>query len=125
MGTKAWTKLILVVTTLGLIGYDIWVAQEPTEDDTISEVMNLIGNNWPIIPFAWGVLTAHLFTRKNWKDQRTTSPLRYVYLGASGVVVLAGSWLGFLPDVGMVPWLLAGSLAGWALWPQFSQNFPE
>lgn len=110
---------------MGLIGYDVWVAVEPTQGDTISEVVNILGDQWPIIPFAWGALTAHLFSRKKWKDQHITGSSRYAYLGLSGVVVLAESWLGFTPDTGAAPWLMAGALIGWIFWPQFDQNFPE
>jgi hypothetical protein len=125
VGTKAWTRLVLGVSTLGLIGYDIWVAQEPTDGDTISEVVNILSGEHPIIPYAWGALTAHLFSRKDWKSQAVKGNSRYVALGSSGIIVLVAGFFGILPDVGAAPWLMAGGLAGWTLWPQFDQNIDE
>lgn len=125
MGTKAWTRVVLGLTTVGLIGFDVWVAQEPTDNDTISEVVNVLSNEHPIVPFAWGVLTAHLFSRKDWKTQTVSGVKRYAILGASGVTVLLGDLFGVLPDVGVAPWLMAGGLLGWVFWPQFRQNFQD
>lgn len=125
MGTKTLTKLVLAATTVGLIGYDVFVAVEPTQDDTISEVINLLAADHPILPFAWGVLTGHLFLRKDWNHELLKSNARYGVLAGSGILVTIASFLSIIPDVGAGPWLLAGTAIGWLFWPQYKQNFPN
>ena len=121
--TKRLTKIVLAATTAAVIAYDIWVAVEPTKNDTISHILNALSNGLPIIPFAWGTLTAHLFSRTDWKRQLLPAHLRYVLLAVIGTAVLLGSIYNIFPAVGAVPWLAAGLLTGWIFWPQFEQNF--
>ena len=59
--TRKTTIAILVVATLLLISWDIWVYLEPTPGDTISEVLLKYARPHPVIPFAFGVLMGHLF----------------------------------------------------------------
>lgn len=61
MKTPIITTIIILAATLGLIGYDIWVAIESTPNDTISWIMLSNSLKHPIIAWLWGGLTGHLF----------------------------------------------------------------
>jgi hypothetical protein len=61
MTKNKWITIgILVVVTALLIGWDIWVAVNNEEGDTISEILLWVGEH-PVLPFAFGVLMGHLF----------------------------------------------------------------
>ena len=60
-GTKKMTGIILIVITIVLVIWDLFMVGTPTMGDTISEyLLNLAFNN-PSIPFAFGCLMGHLF----------------------------------------------------------------
>lgn len=44
-----------------LVGWDIYVAISPPENDTISEIIQEYAFKHPIIPFIFGVLIGHFF----------------------------------------------------------------
>jgi len=55
------TGIILIVITIVLVIWDLFMVGTPTMGDTISEyLLNLAFNN-PSIPFAFGCLMGHLF----------------------------------------------------------------
>jgi len=61
IGTKKWTGLILIIVTIALIIWDVFMVGTPTQGDTISEfLLNLAWEN-PSVPFAFGCLMGHLF----------------------------------------------------------------
>lgn len=68
-GKRKLTIGILVATALFLIGYDIVVAVNKEEGDTISEVTLDKAIRYPIIPFALGVVMGHLFWPQKKKDK--------------------------------------------------------
>jgi hypothetical protein len=57
---KKVTISILIACALLLIGWDIYVAVNKDDGDTISEVLLWVGKH-PVIPFAFGVVMGHLF----------------------------------------------------------------
>lgn len=59
--TRSATKLVIVVTIALLIAWDIFVAAEPQDGDTISELVLGFALKHPVIPFAFGVLMGHFF----------------------------------------------------------------
>lgn len=60
MKTRAITISILIAVTLGLVGWDIYVALTPQKDDTISEVILDYAGEHPVVPFGLGVVMGHL-----------------------------------------------------------------
>ena len=54
------TVLIIVGTTLLLIGYDIGIAFTK-KDRTITQVIQKYSKEYPAIPLAFGFLAGHLF----------------------------------------------------------------
>lgn len=122
MNTKLKTKLLIALSTLGIIGYDIWVAVEPTDDDTISEILRGLSYDWGIVPFLWGILTGHLFIKKSWTGYKFKSWWRYIYLSASAIGVGAVSYFDLF-SIHPTVWLGLGAIAGWMFWPQFEENF--
>ena len=61
MDTKLITTIIMIVTVIGLVGWDIYVAATPVGGDTISEIIRQSAKNHPMIPFVLGVLIGHWF----------------------------------------------------------------
>jgi len=61
IGTKKITSGILITVTIALVIWDIFMAGNPTEGDTISEIILSFSFSNPSIPFAFGCLMGHLF----------------------------------------------------------------
>lgn len=59
--TRKATVWIIIGTVVALILWDIFVAVEPEDGDTISEVVLGWARRSPAIPFAVGFLCGHLF----------------------------------------------------------------
>jgi hypothetical protein len=55
------TGITMLVVTVGLIGWDLIVAFNGIDGDTISEIMKNYAHDYPIIPLAWGVVLGHWF----------------------------------------------------------------
>lgn len=55
------TIIILVVTAILLIVWDIVVAANPVAGDTISEITLAFARKHPVVPFIMGVIMGHLF----------------------------------------------------------------
>lgn len=59
--TRKATVWIIIGVVVALILWDIFVAVEPEDGDTISEVVLGWARRSPAIPFAVGFLCGHLF----------------------------------------------------------------
>lgn len=57
--TKRITIAVLIIVTILLIVWDVYVATNSVRGDTISEVF-LWASSHPVLPFAFGVLAGHL-----------------------------------------------------------------
>ena len=57
--TRFTTVWVLIVTTIGLIAWDLYARKKPGA--TISEVLLGSAKQSPILPFLFGVLMGHLF----------------------------------------------------------------
>lgn len=55
------TLVVLVVTAIVLIAYDIWTVVKKGASTTISWQIYSVSLKYPIIPFAFGLLMGHLF----------------------------------------------------------------
>jgi len=53
--------IVLVVSLVGFIIWDIWLAADRIEGNTISEVVRKVSKPHPMIPFALGVLIGHWY----------------------------------------------------------------
>ena len=51
----------MAAVTVGLTVWDIVVASNDTDGDTISEIILGFAGDWPILAVAFGVLAGHLF----------------------------------------------------------------
>lgn len=114
--TRYITTAIILITTGGLIAWDIFVAIEPTPHDTISEVVLSYLRRHPFIPLAMGVLVGHL----SWPWSAASSFKLWLVLGlcAAGVAFLVLDIIRLLPGQWPIVYVLAGILLGHFLWPQ-------
>ena len=61
MSLRQWTIVFIITATLGLIGWDIYAFLKGGSMVTISLVILGWSKDYPILPFAFGVLCGHLF----------------------------------------------------------------
>lgn len=55
------TEWVLLGTVIGLASYDIYIAMTKGVMQTLSVVIWVLSQRYPIIPFAAGILCGHLF----------------------------------------------------------------
>ena len=99
-----------------LIGWDIYVAANEVDGDTISEISLATAYSHPSLGLAWGILAGHLawpreqplFWRKPWT----------AFLAGAMVFVLFGIEFWFSMRIIPIAPLLPGILLGHWLWPQ-------
>lgn len=65
---KSMVMWILLVLTIGLIGYDAYLCTNREENDTISEVITNSSKRYLLIPFLFGLLMGHFFWSQHLKD---------------------------------------------------------
>lgn len=112
---KKVTKVLIILTAIILIGYDIYAAVEDTGGDTISEVMLAWAYKIPLLAYAFGVLGGHLF----WPLKSTEYHLqRVLILGGTGVIILILPLVGLYPHMTPAVPLIVGVVAGHFLWGQ-------
>ena len=111
-----WTLILLAV--LGLIGWDLVVAFNPTPGDTISELVYQYGQKHPWVPFGLGGVLGHFFWKRKAEEWEPT------WLGfvAFGCVVAMDLLKQGTPEWEIVAkptafWALLGLYAGHHLWP--------
>ena len=128
MCDRYWTLVVMAVSVLLLIGWDIVVAfynDTPNEEDTISGVLQgwfKIGI-WPLA-WAWGGLGSHLFRPGVFWTQPTSYSISALVLSGIGLLLL-GLWASprisqtrarvALRGLGL---MMFGILEGWLFFPQ-------
>lgn len=106
---------VLIATALIWIGYDIWAYIEPTQGDTLSEVIQTGILRWSAIPFGLGALLGH------WLWPATTerkTPMLFLGLGAL-ITLFAGLFMAGNTPLHPTIMGLIGFFAGRALWPLY------
>ena len=114
--TKKTTIGVMIALFVAFIGYDIFIAVEPTEGDTISAVTLEHSEKHPMIPMAAGILCGHLFWPANFSKSRKKKSLIAMLIGSGGIIVL--DLLGCLSGVPPIAMFLGGVVAGHFGWSQ-------
>ena len=110
--TTKW--FIWGVITLA-IGIDIWWVLNGIKGDTISEVTKAYSYQITVIPFAYGILTGHLFWGH--RGEIKYKELRMTVLVILASMLLAADILDLWDMLPIIPVALATPL-GRLLWPQ-------
>lgn len=110
---RTLTQCLVIALTVALIAYDIVIYKTVGSDATISRVILPWAYRYQLLPFAAGIVTAHLFMPSHRMRDRL---LRFTGIGYASVVML-------LADLGIESvhpgWaLVAGLVVGRYLWPQ-------
>lgn len=116
MNTRLVTLIVVAVAALGIIGWDIFVAINHTEGDTVSELLLGYARVYKIIPLSFGVLAGHLFWPAS--GSRFYRAARIAGLASIGVACLALDLLHVVPAVPTIVPMLIGLGLGHFLWPQ-------
>ena len=58
---KRITIFFMVTATVIILGYDAFIVWQTNTDASISWTFWTYAKKYPVIPFAWGVLSGHLF----------------------------------------------------------------
>jgi uncharacterized membrane protein len=116
MNTKLITAIIVIVTILGLIAWDIWVVIEPTPGDTVSEIFLGFAYSHPFSSFALGVLCGHLTWPRTFNSNYKWTILAALIINSVAILVLDLS--GILPRMLPIIPLAVGIPIGHLLWPQ-------
>jgi hypothetical protein len=61
IGVNIRNFYILLSVTIGLIAWDIHLATNPVQGDTISEIILKLAYQHPVLPFIVGILCGHFF----------------------------------------------------------------
>lgn len=116
--TKKLTVGLILATIAIWIGWDVFVAIEPTPGDTESEVLRDWGWRAPSFVFALGALLGHWFGNADaLVALRERFPWSPVLLAGIGAAVVGADVAGWLTDLHPMVALLAGIPAGAVLWP--------
>ena len=138
MGTKSITAVIVIAATALLIGYDIFVAIEPTPGDTISAVLLNCAWSHSVIAWYWGGLSGHLFWPMTLHHKEVAPipfapwmfPWRTYKWVALAILILVTISLTVLDIAGKLPihpaaLLVAGIPAGHLGWPQMKAKWRD
>lgn len=124
--------IILLTVTLLLITLDIFLAFDVIDNNTISELMAIGGEKYPVIPISWGILIAHFFFLRDWKKYANNSwwykhvrDKRYAWLAFFWAAVSFASIFEMMFPLDMSIYFVIGTIIGYELWPQFKENFNE
>lgn len=125
MSPRDWTILIMAIATVGLIGWDVYVAffnRTPNKDDTISGILLGWSRRVWILPYAFGVLCGHLFLPGLGEIGLDRIWSVIVLLSVGLVISGLGLWITYRRKLGwpvQAPALLLGGIAmGHLFWPQ-------
>jgi hypothetical protein len=110
---KKITVGVWAATAVALIGYDLIAYVEPTDGDTLSEVVQDSAFNWAAIPFGLGAMLGHWL----WPTSKERKP-GLKWSGFAGLVAIFGAMF-FVPGDSAPPLLFAaaGAVAGRFFWP--------
>lgn len=113
-GLRKITGIVMVIFVVALLGWDLFVAIEPTQGDTISEIMRDYSAGHPLIPTSIGVLSGHFF----WpKKERINGVWTAVLLSVVGLSLLLSGFIFSLNWPPMYPFI-GGVLIGHLVWAQ-------
>ena len=108
------TILVMLCSFVFVVGYDVVVATNAATGDTISEIQAGWSWSYQTLPFAWGVVVAHLF----WPALEVTYKWQRLYcLWCIGLLVIAVDRF-VIGQLSPIYPLVAGTVAGRLLWPQ-------
>jgi hypothetical protein len=117
--TKKLTKYFLAISGLIWIVYDIIVAFNGKEGDTISEITLFYSFKNSFIPFAIGYLIGHLFWPRDEEEIKLPVSILFgIAFGISCFVINRFSAITINP----IAFVIAGIVLGHILWFQKSKN---
>ena len=128
MTKKTQTGLAMLAIVAIIIAFDIFVAIDKFDNNTISAVFAKLSIHYAFLPVAWGALTAHFLAHRTKKQYRKYSILkdpnsnkRYFYLAGTCGLILVLSLFGGMPSINPFIYFIFGAGIGYEFWPQFKE----
>jgi len=125
---KGAVEWIILTTTLLLIIFDIYVAFDNVDGNTISEIIAVASISYPALPLVWGALTSHFLFTRDWRKYIESKKLYYIRSNRNLILLALIPVILFLTimniDFGAPTWiyLAIGMGIGYELWPQFNHQ---
>jgi len=115
--SKGLTAWVMLGATVGLIGFDIAAALLDPQGDTISQLIRDWAWRWHVLPYAWGVLTGHLFFHRD----APVLPVGIALLVLGGCIWVFAQIFAEANLTPVVP-ICVGVVMGWWFWPQEARD---
>jgi len=112
------TKILLLVVSIGLIGYDFVPFLSPERGDTISEVICYYGLRSISLPMVFGVLMGHFFMPVLEGAKQYPKALITIAIAAVSADVSSYTWGFEFIHTYPVLWFMLGLPIGALLWQQ-------
>jgi hypothetical protein len=110
--TRRLTQILVVVTFVALVIYDLLIRVEPTPDDTISAVIWSWVTEHPTVAALLGVVLGHWV----WPPRKRIPEIGPYVLIVWGIIVAACDWFGLLPSIPPLASFGTGLVLGGLLW---------
>jgi len=85
--TTTITAFLVLAGALGYVGYDVIVATNDIQGDTISAVLRRWGRDMPVVVYIWGVLGGHFWAGSEALSMSAGDELR---------ITLWSMWMGLI-----------------------------
>ena len=113
---RTQTATILLVCLSVWLFWDIYVATNDVQDDTISELTRDLSHYLYVVPWALGGIMGHFFWNK--RDKEEGRPVRFkAWLATCGIVFVASPLIPNLHYMNTVFFVVGFPVGAW-LWPQ-------
>lgn len=120
--TEYITLVLLAMMTCILIFWDIIVAVNDVDGDTISEIFHFTAMKYSLLPMAWGVLGGHFFAPKKEKVYRYMRLFGLLLVTLSTIAYDIAQFRGHIGPMNPMAVFMVSIFIGSVLWPQTAKE---
>lgn len=120
--TEYTTLILITMVTSVLIAWDIYVASNDVDGDTISEIFHLTAMKYALLPMAWGVLGGHFFAPKRKRVYRFMRLFGLLLVTLSTIAYDIAQFSGHVGPMNPMLVFVTSIFIGAVLWPQTAKE---